>query len=67
MVLVIPVTLDPISSLETELLTRFDKVGNELLISKHHYKNLQEENERFRKRVSFLDNKVNSFGKKKKN
>ena len=57
-----PVALDPISNLETKLLDRFDEVQNELLNVKNIIiKNLQEENERLRKRVSFLDKKVISL------
>ena len=57
-----PVTLDPISSLETKLLARFNEVQNELLNVKNIIiKNLQEVNERLRKRVSFLDKKVISL------
>ena len=49
------VTLNAISSLETKLLACFDKVQNELLNLKNIIiKNLQEENERLRKRVSFF-------------
>ena len=52
------VTLDPNSSLETKLLPRFDEVQNEHLNVKNIImNNLQEENERLRKRVSFLDKK----------
>ena len=52
------VTLDPNSSLETKLLARFDEVQNEHLNVKNIImNNLQEENERLRKRVSFLDKK----------
>ena len=41
-----PVTLEPISSLETKLLARFDEVQNELLNVKNIIiKNLQEEND----------------------
>ena len=50
------VTLNPISSLETKLLARFDKVRNKLKI-----KNLQEEKERLWIRVSFLNKKVISL------
>ena len=54
--------MDPISSLETKLLARFDDFQNELLNVKNIIiKNLEEENERLRKRVSFLDKKVISF------
>ena len=53
-----PVTLDRISILETKSLARFDEVQNGLLNVKNIIiKNLQEENERLRKRVSFLDKK----------
>ena len=46
-----PVTLDPIYSLETKLLARFDEVQNELFNVKNIIiKNLQEENERWRKK-----------------
>ena len=56
------VTMDPISSLENKLLARFDDFQNELLNVKNIIiKNLEEENERLRKRVSFLDKKVISF------
>ena len=57
-----PVILDPISSLETKLLAPFDEVQIELLNVKNIIiKHLQEENERLRKRVSFLDKKVISL------
>ena len=56
------VTLDPNSSLETKLLARFDEVQNEHLNVKNIImNNLQEENERLRKRVSFLDKKFISL------
>ena len=56
------VTLDPNSSLETKLLARFDEVQNEHLNVKNIImNNLQEENERLRKRVSFLDKKFTSL------
>ena len=56
------VTLDPISSIETKLLARFDEVQNELFNVKNIIiKNLQEENERLRKGVSFLYKKVISL------
>ena len=57
-----PVISDPICSLETKLFACFDEVQNELLNVKNIIiKNLQEENERLRKRVSFLDKKVISL------
>ena len=57
-----PVTLDPISSLETKLLAHFDEVQNELLNIKNIImKNLQEENKRLQKRGSVLDKKVISI------
>ena len=53
------VTLNPISSLEIKLLARFDKVQNQLCNFKNIIiKNLREENQHLRKRVSFLDKKV---------
>ena len=56
------VTLDPNSSLETKLLARFDEVQNEHLNVKNIImNNLQEENERLQKRVSFLDKKFISL------
>ena len=56
------VTLDPNSSLETKLLARFDEVQNEHLNVKNIImNNLQEENERLRKRVSFSDKKFISL------
>ena len=56
------VTLDPNSSLETKLLPRFDEVQNEHLNVKNIImNNLQEENERLRKRVSFSDKKFISL------
>ena len=57
------VTLNAISSLETKLLACFDKVQNELLNLKNIIiKNLEmKRNERWRKRVSFLDKKVISL------
>ena len=49
-----PVTLDPISSLETKLLAHFDKVQNELLNVKNIIiKNLQEQNEPCEKEFHF--------------
>ena len=52
------VTLNPISSLETKLLARFYKVQNQLFNFKNIIiKNLREENQHLRKRVSFLDKK----------
>ena len=60
-----PVTLDTISSLETKSLARFDEVQNELPNVKNIIiKNLQEENERLQKRVSFLDKKIISLESK---
>ena len=57
-----PVTLDTISSLEIKSLARFDEVQNELPNVKNIIiKNLQEENERLQKRVSFLDKKIISL------
>ena len=56
-----PVTLNPISSLETKLLAHFDGVQNEPLNVKNIIKNLQEGNESLHKRVSFLDKKVISL------
>ena len=56
------VTLDPNSSLETKLLAHFHEVQNEHLNVKNIImNNLQEENERLRKRVSFLDKKFISL------
>ena len=50
---------DPISILEKKLLARFDDIQSELLNVKDIIiKNLQEENERLRKRVSCLDEKI---------
>ena len=56
-----PVTLNPISSLETKLLAHFDEVQHELLNVKNIIKNLQEGNKSLRKTVSFLDKKVISL------
>ena len=57
-----PVILDTISSLEIKSLARFDEVQNELPNVKNIIiKNLQEENERLQKRVSFLDKKIISL------
>ena len=57
-----PVNLDPISSLKTKLLARFAEVQNKLLNVKNNIiKNLQEENDRLPKRVSFLGMKVISL------
>ena len=54
--------MGPISSLETKLLARFDEVQNELLNIKNIIiKNLQEDYERLRKRVSCLDKKLISI------
>ena len=57
-----PVILDPIYSLETKLLARFDKVQNDLLNVKDIIiKYLKEENKRLRRRISCLDKKVISL------
>ena len=57
-----PVTLDPISSLETKLLAHFDEAQNELLnVKSITITNLQEENECLRRRISFLNKKVISL------
>ena len=51
-------TLDPLANLESKLLARFDAVQRELLNVKNIIiKNLQEENERLREKVSQLDKK----------
>ena len=57
-----PVTLGPLSSLETKLLACFDEVQNGLLnVWNIIIKNLQKENERLQRRISCLDKKVISL------
>ena len=55
-------TLDPLANLESKLLARFDAVQSELLNVKNIIiKNLREENERLREKVSQLDKKIISL------
>ena len=54
--------LDPLANLESKLLARFDAVQSELLNVKNIIiKNLREENERLREKVSQLDKKIISL------
>ena len=54
--------MDPLANLESKLLARFDAVQSELLNVKNIIiKNLREENERLREKVSQLDKKIISL------